>query len=294
VPYILDAATASVYRFDIPNKSGVAIYRAGNGAAGGTEGAPKLITSGGRDIVIVDVNNVVWRWRPADATGKGTTTKIQVSGSTEWGDDIRAIGTFVRDASAGLYYLYVVDPSAQQILVYSPAADGRGFPAAATGRLAAPRDVSGVTSMYIDGDIWVAADGALTRFANGKAEGWDAAAVGDEILRSKPVFTLVTSGSARREGRVYGYDPANQRVIAFDKARGTYDAQYRLADSSTEWAAMRDWYVEPGVGDGPDAIVWITSNSLERAVLEPLTSTPGESGGASESPAESATETTAP
>ncbi|HYN70149.1 MAG TPA: hypothetical protein VEX41_08060 [Candidatus Eisenbacteria bacterium] len=270
VPYVLDAATATVYRVDLASGTAVSIYREGTEAGGTIEGPPRLMTVGGRDVLIVDTQNIVWRWRPADASGTGTTTRIQVQGSPEWGDDVLALGTFVRDASAGLYNLYVVDPSAQQILAYAPAADGRGFPAAATGRLAAPREVSTVTSLYIDGDIWVADAGKLVRFVNGKAEGWDAADVGDEVLRTAPVFTLVTSGAPRREGRVYGYDPDNRRVIAFSKVRGAFDAQYRLAGQSLDWAAIRDWYVEPGVGDGPDAIVWLTASGIHRAVLEPV------------------------
>ena len=66
---------------------------------------------------------------PPTPTGKGTITRVRVSGATEWGDDILAIGTFIRNSEANLYNFYVVDPSAQQILRYSPAADGSGFPA---------------------------------------------------------------------------------------------------------------------------------------------------------------------
>ncbi|MEZ0240608.1 MAG: hypothetical protein ACAH65_07415 [Chloroflexota bacterium] len=274
VPYVLDAATATIYRVDLASGTAVSVYREGTEAGGTIEGAPRLMTVGGRDLLVVDAGNTVWRWRPADAAGTGTTTRIQVQGSAEWGDDVIALGTFVRDASAGLYNLYVVDPSAQQILAYAPAADGRGFPAAPTGRLAAPRDVSTVTSLLIDGDIWIADAGKLVRFVNGKAEGWDAEDVGDEVLRAAPVFTLVTSGAPRREGRVYGYDPDNRRVIAFSKVRGAYDAQFRLAGQSLDWAAIRDWYVEPGVGDSPDALVWLTASGIRRAVLETTSGAP--------------------
>jgi hypothetical protein len=270
VPYVLEASTKTVYRIDPVGKIAVAIFREGTEAAGATQAAPKLMTVGGRDVLIVDANNVVWRWRPADAAGTGTTTRIQVQGSPEWGDDVLALGTFARDISAGLYNLYVVDPSAQQILAYAPAADGRGFPAAPTGRLAAARDVSGVTSLYIDGDIWVADSGQIVRFVNGKAEGWEAGDPGDEILRPAPVYTLATSGAVRREGHLYGYDPQNHRVISLSKSRGGYEAQYRLPSPARGWYDIRDWYVEPGVGDAPDSIVWITSDSISRATLQPI------------------------
>ena len=83
------------------------------------------------------------------------------------------INTFLRPGTRGLYNLYVVDPSEQQIRAYSPAADGSGFPAKPTQWLATARDVSAMTSTFVDGDLFAADAGALVRFVGGKNEGWD-------------------------------------------------------------------------------------------------------------------------
>src|SRR5262245_16369388 len=155
-PFVLDRATKSVYRIDPATKTAALIFREGTNAAGGVEAAPKLMALGAsRDLLIVDEQNVLWRWRPANDQGAGTTTRVRVSDSAGWGDDIRAIGTFLRDASAGLYNLYVVDPSEEQILVYYPASDGAGFPADAIDRLAVARDLSSTDALYIDSDIFI-------------------------------------------------------------------------------------------------------------------------------------------
>jgi len=273
-PFVLDPQTASVYRIDVAGEKATAIFREGNKARGATQAAPRLIAVGARDLIMVDAKNVVWRWRPANSEGKGTITRVNVTGSAEWGDDIVGIGTFVRNAEAGLYNLYVVDPSAEQILRYSPAADGSGFPAAPTGVLATTRDVSDFRSLYIDGDIWVVDGGEILRLVLGRSEGWTAESPGDEILRAPPEYSLIASGSDRREGVVYGFDAANQRVIALNKANGTYLEQYRLADGSEAWAGLIDWYVEAGVADDPDAIVWLSATGLHRSTLEALTSAP--------------------
>jgi len=276
-PYVLDAGTKSVYRLDLAKKTALAVFRTGTHAGGGVEGDPKLMTVGGRDLVILDSKSVVWRWRPADTSGHGTIRKVLVNGSSEWGNDILAIGTFVRNADADLYNLYVVDPSQQQVLAYTPAADGNGFPSAPTGRLAAARDVSGITSLYIDGDIWLADSGKITRLA----EGWTAADPGDAIVRPNPRYTLIASGSDRRVGQIYGYDATNQRVVAFLKSDGSFVAQYRLAAGSTGWADLRGWYVQPGLADQPDTLVWISGTTVHRTILEALTSplgSPGASG----------------
>jgi len=277
-PYVLDAKTASVYRINLKDQQAVSIFRDGTKAKGLTEAPPVMITVGGPDLLILDAKNVLWRWRPADATGRGTTTKVSVAGSAEWGNDLVAIGTFVRDAGAGLYNFYIVDPSAQEILAYAPAADGAGFPGAPSKRLTAPRPVDKVTSLYIDGDIWIADAGAILRVIGGTTDGWQQGALPDGALRPAPVVTAIMSGSDRRAGRIYGYDPANARLIGYLKANGSFAAQYRLGGGSTEWAAARGWYVEPGIADAPDAVVWITSAGIFRAVLEPATSAPGASG----------------
>ena len=277
-PYVLDATTSTVYRINLTDLTAAAIFREGNKAGGSTEATPRLIATGGPDLLILDAKNVLWRWRPADAKGKGTTTMVHVTGASEWGSDVLAIGTFVRDASAGLYNLYVVDPSEQEILAYAPRADGSGFSTAPSKRLTTPRSVDAVTSLYIDGDIWITDAGSILRVVGGTTDGWALAALPDGILRSTPTFSTVMSGSDRRTGRIYGYDASNERVVSFTKANGAYVEQYRLSGGDKAWSDVRGWYVELGIADAADSIVWITTSGLYHAVLEPITSNPGTSG----------------
>ena len=299
-PFVLDVATATVYRIDLKGRKATAIFRKGNRAFGATEGAPKLLGVGGRDLLMLDDKNILWRWRPANTTGKGTIARIQVKGATEFGDDVLAIGTFIRIADQNLYNFYVVDPSAQQILRYSPAADGGGFPNVPNNWLTSARDVSGVTSMYIDGEVWLADGGDVLRYRSGANVGWTAAAPADTIIREAPVYTIIGSGSEQRVGVIYGYDSVNQRLVALSKANGSVVAQYRLAGGGTGWATMRAFYVEAGLDEEPDVIVWIGPKGLQRAVLQPTASGPigsGEpvgSGVPGTSPAGASGATTAP
>ena len=111
--FVLDASTKTVWRVDLKNKKATAAVKSGQKARGGTVATPRLIAVGGRDLLVLDSKNALWRWRAANKDGKGTVTKIRVQGASSWGDDILSIGTFVRIASEGLYNLYVVDPSEQ-------------------------------------------------------------------------------------------------------------------------------------------------------------------------------------
>ena len=163
-PYVIDRATNAVYRVDLKRKRATNIARNGRSVGNLKMAAPQFLSVGGRDLLILDAKNVLWRWRASNDSGKGTTNRITVNGSTGWGDDILAIGTYLRDASRGLYNLYVIDPSEQQIRHYPPASDGGGFPAKSSAWLATARAVDKMTSLYIDGDMYITENGVLDRY----------------------------------------------------------------------------------------------------------------------------------
>ena len=170
---------------------------------------------------------------------------MTLEGSASLGDDVLGINTFLRPGTRGLYNLYIVDPSEQQIRAYPPAADGSGFPAKPTAWLATARDVTQMTSTYVDGDVFVTDGGQLLRFVGGKAEGWDPKEPKDSSLRPAPVYSLLASGTARREGDIYAFDKSNGRIIALSKVDGSYKAQYRLAGGKKDWTDLRGMYVDP-------------------------------------------------
>jgi hypothetical protein len=285
-PYVIDRASKSVFRIDLKRKRAVAIARSGRKIGSARMSEPKFLAVGGRDLLIVDAKNVVWRWRASNDAGKGTTNRLTVNGSTQWGNDILAIGTYLRPGTRGLYNLYVVDPSEQQIRAYPPANDGGGFPAKATAWLATARPLEGMTSIYIDGDIYVTEGGLLERFTSGKGGDWNAASPGDTILRSEPASTIVTGAGERRKGRVYTYDPENARVLAYEKADGRFVAQYRLADGDG-WNDLRAMYVIPGVEEAPATVVWLSASGVHGAVLAAAPEGDGSSPDASGSPGSS-------
>jgi hypothetical protein len=267
-PYAIDSASGSVIRIDTRNNLVSAVLTAGTKVGSTTVGTPRLMTIGGPDLLVLDSENVLWRWTPADTKGRGTLTKVTVRDSASWGNDVKAIGTFCTAADCSLYNLYVVDASERQILAYAAAADGSGYPRAPTGRLATARDVSGVTDLYIDGDIWVADDGLIERYVSGRDDGWRSGDPGDALLRPAPAFGLVASGSPRRQGRIYGWDGPNDRLLVFDKSDGGYREQYRLAGDQASWKDLRGLYIVPGVEDGPATVVWIDKDRLMSALLE--------------------------
>jgi hypothetical protein len=206
-----------------------------------------------------------------------------VAGAPGWGDDIIAIGTFVKLASEGLYSLYVVDPSEQNILLYSPSGDGSGWPSSPQPRLAVARDLSKVSDLLIDGDIFVVDDGEVVRFVGGKSEGWSVAPAGatsfspegDTLLRSAPQYVRIATGTDKRVGLLYAWDKANDRIVGIDKAKGTFVEQYRLAGANPAWSDIRGMYVIPAAEAGGAAtLVWATKDAVLSALLEAVPDEP--------------------
>ncbi|HYN49142.1 MAG TPA: hypothetical protein VER83_09775 [Candidatus Nanopelagicales bacterium] len=298
VPYVLDRTTKTVYRVDLRAKKAAAVVRAGASASGTKVAEPKLLAAGGPDVVVLDTKNVLWRWRPADAKGKGTLARVRVAESATWGADILAIGTYVRNAEDGLYNLYVVDPSEQQILRYSPAQDGSGYPGVGSGYLTTPQDVSRATSMYIDGEVYLADGAIVERFISGRGGDWGPDAPPDVLLRPLPAYRLIASPGARGEGTMYGYDPGSDRIIAFDKATGTYQAQFRIAAGGPDWADIRSLFVVTRANGQTPVVYWINKERIGVATLQDVstlpTPPPSPSGSPNASPGGSAKPTAKP
>jgi hypothetical protein len=137
--------------------------------------------------------------------------------------------------------------------------------------------MSKIDDLYIDGDIFVTDNGSIVRFVDGRAEGWEATPPQDTLLREAPHYSLITGGPEKRVGRLFGYDRANARVIAMDKAKGDYAAQYRLAGDAAGWRDIRGMYVVLAGEDDPPTLIWASKDGVFSSILEAVPETTGES-----------------
>ena len=295
VPYVLDSAGKTVWRIDLARKTATAVAKAGQKASGTRVADPKFIATGGPHVLVLDSKNVLWRWSPADAKGKGTLVRINIKDTASWGDDVLDIATFVANFDAAFYKLYVVDPSEQNIVVLSPNNDGSGYSSAPIARLPTDRPVDGITDLLIDGDIYVAENGEVVRVI--PATGWTAKPPADVQLRPTSTYTLLSSpdrtdgSSSRRKGLLYAFDASSRRIVAFNKADGAYVAQYQLADDGKAWAGLKGMTVMAALDETAPAILWwISATGLHAAPLEAVSGGPS----ASPSPSASAEASTAP
>jgi hypothetical protein len=266
--YVLDATDQTVYRVDLQTGAKLAVYRPGLGAGGTSTGRPRLLAAGGQDVLILDDLNSVWRWRPAegDTSGRGSLAELNIPDSVNWGSGVRALGTFIINSQLGMYNLYVVVPSAGQILRYSPAIDGSSFPTAGRANyLSVSQDLSTVDDMYVDGHIFLVDRGKVTRSSRGQAESWTMASPAKSAAEpNDPYYShLAADDPSQDQGTLYAYDRNNKQVVAIRKADGanvgTYGASAALDDLHAMFLVT--------AGDGSESLYWLNGGTLLAAPI---------------------------
>ncbi|HEX7497815.1 MAG TPA: hypothetical protein VF344_05050 [Candidatus Limnocylindrales bacterium] len=266
--YVLDDTAGTVYRVDLQTGARLAIVVAGTApvSGGSIVGNPRLLSTGGQDVLVLDDSNSLWRWRSADKTGRGSLIKVNIPDNKSWGDATRAIGTFLTNPSLGWYNLYVVVPSASQILKYPPALDGSSYPTQGRSNyLAVPQDVSKVDDIYIDGKVYLVNGGKITKYQLGQiVADWSAADPGGQ----KPYYTRLTADDpAQDQGTFYAYDRTNRRVVAFSKQSGALVAQYGEPAGSTSLSGLTGMFVTNGTAGSAPMLYWTVGGVLMRAPL---------------------------
>jgi hypothetical protein len=300
--YVLDTTVNKVYRVDLATGAKLAVAAASQqapapGGITGTVANPRLLTTGGGDVLILDSSNSLWLWHPAtgNTSGRGILKKVFMPDNETWGLGARVIGTFVTNAVLGQYNFYIVLPSQQQILKYPPAPDGSGYPAAGRANyLSVAQDVSNLSDMYVDGKVYLVDKGKITQYQLGQAvKGWTVDPPPDALVRPKaPYYTkLIADSTAQDQGTFYAYDNTNRRIVAFKKIDGTIAGEYIVPDDSPYLSALTGMFVTGGAGATNPVLYWVESGNLMGAALVPATdASPSASGspGLLSSPAPSA------
>jgi LysM repeat protein len=275
--YVLDSTAETVYRVDLQTGAVISVFSAGvqAPAAGGTmraTGKPRLLATGGGDVLILDESNALWRWHPAvgDTSGRGVLSEVNIEDHVTWGTNVRAIGTFLIDSQNQSYNIYVVAPSERQVIKYPPAADGSGFPSLGrAGYLSVSADLSSVDDLYVDGKFYLVDKGKVTRYVLGKPVTQWVPAQPPGSRTEKPFYTHLTADNAAQDqGTFYACDSANGRIVAFTKTAGAFVQQYMAPAGSHWFTSLTGMFVTAGTG-GTDTLYWTESGNLMSAALKP-------------------------
>ena len=229
-------------------------------------GEPEQIEAGGSEVVIVDDETRVWRWRASDETGRGTLARLDFIGDTQWGTDHGDMETYT---ASNAYRIYVVEPSQGQILRYEQTLDRSAFTPSPY-LITESDEVKNFRQLYIDFDLWALDEKGVQKYKNGRYEGGFMIADPPDAsdLRPGHDYALVSgTGNDVGGGRLFLYDSVWDRLVVFDKATGDYLGQWAPGPDGPSMEDMRGFYVVPKTKQKPESVVWLTPEGLYRAEL---------------------------
>ncbi|MEA2676355.1 MAG: hypothetical protein QOJ81_496 [Chloroflexota bacterium] len=270
----------TVIRADPETAAITTVVQAGDGTAGGI-GAPRLLALGGPDLLILDEDGGLWRWRPSGALGE-----VRLSGEQVWDETVVDFEAFIINVDQGLYRIYVPYPKTSQILRYDPTADGGGFSAPAPYFISESVDVARFRQLYVDGDIYAVTSDNLEQYFSGRQTAFSLDPPPDDAdLRAGHDYALLGATGARGDGDLYVWDKLWSRILVYDKAVGAYSTQYVAAAGAPPLTDLTGMYVVDRGHVEPPLLVFTTSRGLFQVELGAGT---GPQPSASASPAASA------
>ena len=225
--------------------------------------APRLLAAQAADLLVVDSRGDLWRWRPSNDKNGGSLTRRRIPGEQVWGDDVRDVGTLMVSLSRGTYNMYVLDPSLDQILRYSPTLDGGQFQGPDDYLAAAEASVRGLPAAVCRPRLCTRSrQRTWSSTRSGRPQDFDLETPPDDgDMRPGHEYRLIDGTSA---GKLYVYDEKWNRILVFLKSDGGYLSQWSTRGALPSMADMRGMYVsQPSTPRGqsqapPARVIWST------------------------------------
>lgn len=259
--FFIDGDSRAVWRVETRSGKAEPVVKERDGRGQGI-GTPRLLTTGGADLVILDDQGQTWRWRRPNVD----LALLRKPDTPVLGDDALVMEAYLIDADANLYNLYVADPSENQILRYTPELGGSGF-SDVGGYLATDNeDVSSFTDLFVDQSLFALTKDNLVRHYGGRVQDYELATPpDDDDMRPGHEYAFV----AEYNDRFYVYDSKWSRVLIFDRATGDYVEQWQTAGRVPPMADLVGMYlVAPNRKENPPTLVWMSPDGLYSSVLE--------------------------
>ncbi|MET0772340.1 MAG: hypothetical protein ABWZ82_04590 [Candidatus Limnocylindrales bacterium] len=262
----------SVWRLNKGHDRVFEIIQTGDsGSSGGSEmGRPRLlaITALARpELLIVDDNSALWRWRQLGDKKDGSLIRRRIGGDVVWGDDVRDISTLVR-GNDGVYNLYVLDPDSDQIHKYPPTLDGSRFAEPENYLVTANESVADYVKLFIDGSLYTLTPDNVVKHSSGRKVDMRLDDPPDaDDLRPGHRYRLIDGTSP---GRLFIYDEQWGRILVFLKTDGSYLEQWTTSGPLPSMEDVRGMYVtQGGNAQKPKTpvVTWATPNGIYESRL---------------------------
>jgi hypothetical protein len=258
--FFIDDETRAVWRVEMRNGRAEPVIKQRDGRGQGM-GIPRLLTTGGADLVVLDDQGVTWRWRRPNVD----LALLRKPDSPVLGDDALVMEAYLIDSDANLYNLYIADPSENQILRYTPELGGSGFSDVSPYLATDNEDVSSFRDLYVDQSLFSLSSENLVRHYGGRIQEFELETPPDDRdMRPGHDYAFV----AEYDDKFYVYDKKWSRVIVFNRASGAYIEQWQTTGRVPPMADLVGMYiVPPNRKENPPTLVWMSPDGLYQSVL---------------------------
>lgn len=270
--WVIEEIGGQVLRADPADGTLSVVYRSGEEFEGTTTGQPWLIASAATDMVVLDRRHQAWR---IDLTER-VPHRMDLNGADAIDESTTLMGALQHRPPLEIFTLYIVDPAVERILKWTPpAVIPVDFPDPPENYLTAEPDLapSAARDVRIDANLWLLHADTVTRVNFGTPLAqleYSLDPPPDGELRDPLDYRLLEGATVADRELFYVYDRGNDRIIAFNRADGSFVRQWLaprdgpLADSLTD---VRGLVVSP-MPDGPPIAYVLTAEEVLRVVLE--------------------------
>lgn len=271
--WVLDTGRGRIVRVDPTDGSATIILRAGQRLDSGlVPAAPWLIATAATDVVVIDRARTAWRIDLVELIPR----PMEMSGLGAMSAETKLIAALQHRPPLEIFNLYAVDPTDGGIDRWSPpAVIPVTYPDPPTEFLtdAPDLDPRDARDLRVDVNAWLLHAATVTRVDFGTpAEQADYSLdpPPDAAVRPQLDYRLLDAATVGERELLYVYDAANRRIIAFQRADGTFVRQWLAAADGPDAGLLDDVraLAVTSVADGPPAAYLLTAEGVLRLVLE--------------------------
>lgn len=270
--WVLDTGRGRIFRVDPLAGTSEAVYRAGQQLDGGVAGDPWLLATAATDVVIVDRDHQAWR---ADLVER--VPRMMPLAGIETLDPSSTLMTALQHRPPlEIFTLYAVDGVSGDVWKWTPpAVIPVTFPDAPESFLTDPPDLdpAAATDLHADANLWLLHRTTVTRVNFGTPvpqTDFSLDRPPDAAVRDPLDYRLVDAATIGDRDEFFVYDRGNARIIAFNRADGSFVRQW-MAPRRGDSADVLDDVVGMAVlstPDGPPVAYLATPDRVIRVVLE--------------------------
>jgi hypothetical protein len=271
--WIAELGRGRVVRVDPADGSLEVVMRAGEALASGlVPGPPWLMATAATDVVVIDRGRVAWRIDLDERIPRPMT----LSGIEDLSSRTRLIGALQHRPPLEIFNLYVVHPDSGEVRRWSPPAFiPVQFPDPPDPFLLEEPDLDPAQArdLRVDVNAWLLHADTVTRVDFGMPRDqvdYSLDPPPDAEVRPELDYRILDGATIGDRDQLYVYDAANDRIIAFGRADGSFVRQW-VADpdgaAATVLADVRGMSVA-SVSDGPPPVYLLTADGVYRLVLE--------------------------